>query len=155
MYILRNICVLITCIYVDYICMRIFSCRRLRHSTSVLFLKGIIWWVFIIFVRTPVCKVIVIFVHVWNISYVTLNRVSYLKVLMFMVMTLSLTLLLCSILVEVLRTIYFSICACSRWSIYLQYAMWFIEVTRHSNNKSMAIVDLVETTWLVRYTWKL
>ena len=88
MYICRVIYLLGTCIYVGYICIFIFT----LNSCVILpfyFYKGLILWIFILIVAAPVCKVTLLFVHFWTISYGPLKVVSYLYGVLVLVMTLS------------------------------------------------------------------
>ena len=102
---------------------------------------------------TPICRVTFLYVRVWKFLYRPLNEVSYLYADLLLIMTLSPTLKLKSILVEFSLITSFSICACLRWRMYLQFSMCFIGIIMSRPNTNLpGISPLV--CWYVERTTK-
>ena len=110
-------------------------------------------WIFILVLNDLVCKMTDLFVHTWKNSYGHFNGVLYLYAALFLSMTWHPTLQPWSIIVEFLRIKYFSICACLRWCIYIQYATWLIgRIIYHKKNIWTRLLPLV--MWYVDRTTK-
>ena len=108
---------------------------------------------FTLVVTAPVPIVNELFVHVWKISYVSLNGVSYLYADFILIMNWSPTLKPKSIIVEFLWITSFSICSCLLWRFYLQFAMLFIgRIMYQTNTNWTRLFPLVR--WYVDHTAK-